>query len=122
MPTAASVPMQNEIRLLRRQNPELLEVQEPAPPPNKKLKRWQLSKQRRRNCDREGPGEGVEALGAAGPEPPEPEQQGGEPSLREHVTDVPKKVKKFKAEKNKAKGTDNIKKYFKTISADKKPS
>ena len=146
MPTAASVPMQNEIRLLRRQNPELLEVQEPAPPPNKKLKRWQLSKQRRRNCDREGPGEGVEALGAAGPEPPEPEQQGGEPSLREHVTDgarsdilnfpifhfkaepakpveaKPKKVKKFKAEKNKAKGTDNIKKYFKTISADKKPS
>ena len=79
--------LETEIKLLRRQNPKLLEVQEPAPPPNKKLKRWQLSKQRRRNCNREGPGEGVEALGAAGPETPEPEQQGGEPSLREHGTD-----------------------------------
>ena len=54
--------LEAEIKLLKRRNPKLLEVQEAAPPPNKRLKRWQLSKQRKRDRDRDDPGGGVEAL------------------------------------------------------------
>ena len=48
--------LEAEIQLLKRRNPRLLEVQEAVPPPNKKLKRWQLSKQRKRDRDRDDPG------------------------------------------------------------------
>ena len=78
--------LEAEINLLRRRNPKLLEVQEAAPPPNKKLKRWQLSKQRKRDRDRDDPGGGVEALGAARLDPPDTKHQGGRLSLRDHVT------------------------------------
>ena len=115
-----------------------MEVQEAAPPPNKKLKRWQLSKQRKRDRDRDDPGGGVEALGAARLDPPDPKHQGGRLSLGEIVTkdarrDIlnfpifhfkakqakpvevkPSRIKGVKAEKNKKKGlgTDDIKKYL----------
>ena len=127
--------LEAEVKLLRRRNPKLLEVQEAAPPPNKKLKRWQLSKQRKRDRDRDDPGGGVEALGAARLDPPDTKHQGGRLSLRDHVTkDVrrdilnfpifqfkarpikpvevkPKRFKKVKADKGKS-GTDDIQKYF----------
>ena len=130
--------LEAEINLLRRRNPKLLEVQEAAPPPNKKLKRWQLSKQRKRDRDRDDPGGGVEALGAARLDPPDPKHQGGRLSLGEIVTkdarsDIlnfpifhfkakqakpvevkPTRIKVVKADKSKKKGlgTDDIKKYL----------
>ena len=127
--------LEAEIKLLKRKNPKLLQVQEAAPPPSKKLKRWQLSKQKKRDRDRADLGEGVEALGAAGPDPPDPKHLGGQPSLREHVingakSDIlnfpifhfkskpakpvevkPKRVKKVNAEKGK-RARDDIAKYF----------
>ena len=114
---------------------KLLEVQEAAPPPNKKLKRWQLSKQRKRDRGRDEIGVGVEVIGAASLNPPEPKHQGVQPSLGDHVTEDAKKdilnfpifhfraklakpveVKpkrtKVKADKVK-RATDDITKYFK---------
>ena len=83
--------LEAEIRLLKRKNPKLLQVQEAAPPPSKKLKRWQLSKQKKRDRDRADPGEGVEAPGAAGPDPPDLNHEGGQPPSGEHVTEGVKK-------------------------------
>ena len=54
------------------------------------MKRGQLSKQRKRDRDKDDPGVGVEALGAVGPDPPDPKHQGGQPSLS-HVTDGAKR-------------------------------
>ena len=79
--------LEAEIKLLKRKNPKLLQVQEAAPPPSKKLKRWQLSKQKKRDRDRADLGEGVEALGAAGPDPPDPKHEGGQPRPGIHVTE-----------------------------------
>ena len=127
--------LEAEIKLLKWRNPKLLEVQEAAPPPSKKLKRWQLSKQRKRDRDRDDPGVGLEAFEAARPDPPDPKHQGVQPFLGEHVTDgakkdilnfpifnfkakstkpievKPKRFTKVKAEKGK-RGTGDITKYF----------
>ena len=136
--------LEAEIKLLKRINPKLLEVQEAAPPPNKKLKRWQLSKQRKRDRDREDPGVGVEALGAVGPDPPDPELQGGQPPSGEHVTEgakkdilnfpifnfkakpakpievKPRRVTRVKADKGKSKrGADDITKFFVSVDTTK---
>ena len=134
--------LEAEIKLLKGRNPRLLEVQEAAPPPKKKLKRWQLSKQRKRDRGRDDPGVGVEAFEAAGPDPPDPKHQGVQPSLGENVTEgakkdilnfpifhfkakqakpievKPKRVKNVKAEKGK-KGRDDITKYFKSADTTK---
>ena len=80
---------------------------------------------------------GVEALGAVGPDPPDPELQGGQPPSGEHVTkgakkDIlnfpifnfkakpakpievkPRRVTRVKADKGKSKrGADDITKFF----------
>ena len=131
--------LEAEIKLLKERNPELSEVQEPAPPPNKKLKRWQLSKKKKRERDQEGVGigEGVEALGADRLDPQEPEQQSGHLTDGDNVHDDERKdtlnfpIFQFKAKPIKAEvkpkrfkrvnagkgtrrqGTDDIKRYFK---------
>ena len=128
--------LEADIQLLKRRNPKLMDVQEAAPPPNKKLKRWQLSKQRKRDRERDDPGVGVEAPGTTSLDPPDPKHQGVQPSIGKHVTEgvkkdilsfpifhfkanpakpievKPKRIKKVKAEKGK-KVTDDITKYFK---------
>ena len=130
--------LEAEIKLLKERNPELSEVQEPAPPPNKKLKRWQLSKKKKRERDQEGVGigEGVEALGADRLDPQEPEQQSGHLTDGDNVHDDERKdtlnfpIFQFKAKPIKAEvkpkrfkrvnagkgtrrqGTDDIKRYF----------
>ena len=136
--------LEAEIKLLKRRNPKLLEVQEAAPPPSKRLKRWQLSKQRKRDRGRDETGVGVEALGAARLDPPDPSYQGVQPSLGEHVTNdakkdilnfpifhfkakqakpvevKPKRVKNVKAVKGKRE-TDDISKYFRRTADTTKP-
>ena len=128
--------LEAEIKLLKRRNPKLLEVQEAAPPPNKRLKRWQLSKQRKRDRDKDDLSVGVEALGAAEPHPPDPKHEGGQPRPGDHVTEgvkrdilnfpifqfkakqvkpveaKPKRVQKVKAVKKGKRGSDDITKYF----------
>ena len=136
--------LEAEVKLLNRRNPKLLEVQEAAPPPSKKLKRWQLSKQRKRDRGRDEPGVGVEPIGAARLDPPDPKYQGVQPSLGEHVTkgakkDIlnfpifhfkakqakpvevkPKRVKNVKAVKGKRE-SDDISKYFRRPADTTKP-
>ena len=135
--------LEAEIKLLKERNPKLLEVQEPDPPPNKKLKRWQLSKKKKRERDQESVslGEGVEALGADRLDAHKPEQQGGQPTDGDHVHDdkrkdtlfpifqftakpvrieaKPRRVKKVNAgQGSRRKGTDDITKYFMEKPAD----
>ena len=135
--------LEAEIKLLKERNPKLLEVQEPDPPPNKKLKRWQLSKKKKRERDQESVslGEGVEALGADRLDAHKPEQQGVQPTDGDHVHDderkdtlfpifqfmakpvrieaKPRRVKKVNAgQGSRRKGTDDITKYFTRKPAD----
>ena len=57
--------------MLRQINPKLLVTQENVPPPpSKKLKRWQLSKQKKRKRERVEVGESLELEWSSGPDNP----------------------------------------------------